>query len=104
MVLETYRRLSQGGLTTRCLMVAPTICSLIALAIVLGNVVEGVSRQADEGTAAHLFQLLMVVQIPLVVGFAAITDWSKPSRPLVILTAQGLAFAAALAALAWSGY
>ncbi len=104
MVLETYRPASHGRLITRGLMVAPIIFSLIALAIVVGNVAAGVPRQADEVTAAHLFQLLMAAQVPLVVGFIAITDWSKPSRPLVGLTAQALAFAAALAVLAWSGY
>ena len=104
MVLQTSRPYGQGELTPRCLIATPIVCSMIALAIVVGNVVAGVPRQADEGIAAHLFQLLMVAQVPLVVGFAAFTDWSKPSRLIVALTAQVLAFAAALAALAWSGY
>ena len=93
-----------GGKINRVLMVAPVVCSLIALAIVLGNVVAGVPRQADEGTAAHLFQLLMVAQVPLVLGFAATADWQRPTRPLLVLVAQALALALALGSLAWSGY
>ena len=104
MVLVRYRPTSHGRLTTRCLMVVPISCSFIALAIVVGNLLAGVPRQADEGAAAHLFQLLMAAQVPLVVGFALTTDWTKPSRPLLVLTAQALAFTAGLVALARSGY
>jgi hypothetical protein len=50
----------------------PLICSGVALAVVLGHVaIYGVVREADEGAAAHLFQLLMVLQAPIVVYFAA---------------------------------
>ena len=49
----------------------PAIMSVAALAIVLGYAAMfGVARQADEGTAAHLWQLLMAGQVPLVAFFA----------------------------------
>ena len=94
----------QGGKINRILMIAPVVCSLIALGLVVGNVAAGVPPQADEGTAAHLFQLLMVAQIPLVIGFVATANWKRPTRPMVVLVTQALAFAVALGSLAWSGY
>ncbi|HEX3431673.1 MAG TPA: hypothetical protein VHT03_12390 [Rhizomicrobium sp.] len=44
--------------------------SLVAFAIVLVVVTTGWERhEADEGTAAHLFQLLIALQIPAVALF-----------------------------------
>ena len=88
----------------RALMVAPIACSILALAIVLGNVAAGVERQADEGGWAHLFQLLIAGQLPLVLLFLATADWSRTGRLLLTLLLQGLAGLCALGALAWSGY
>ena len=49
----------------------PIAFSITALSIVLGYAVMfGVARQADEGTAAHIWQLLMVGQVPIVAFFA----------------------------------
>src|SRR5437762_2923532 len=31
----------------------------------------GIYREADEGTAAHLFQILMPLQVPIIIAFAA---------------------------------
>jgi hypothetical protein len=46
--------------------------SLAALAIVLGHIaLSGTAREADEGMAAHLWQLLMAGQLPLIAFFAA---------------------------------
>ena len=55
--------------------------------------------QTDEGTAAHLFQIMMVAQIPLVAGFV-LTKGTKPlGRILPMLAVQAIAWgAAALAA------
>jgi hypothetical protein len=45
--------------------------SIAALALVVGHIaLVGVARQADEGTAAHLWQLLMAGQVPMVAFFA----------------------------------
>jgi len=49
----------------------PLVMSFAALVTVLAHVVIfGVARQADEGTAAHIFQLLMAGQVPVVAFFA----------------------------------
>ena len=76
----------------------PVTMSLIAFAIVLGHIAMfGAAREADEGTAAHLWQLLMAVQLPIV-GFFAIKWLPQAPRPaLYVLALQALAGLAALA-------
>jgi hypothetical protein len=70
--------------------------SVTALAIVLGYaVVFGVARQADEGAAAHTWQLLMVGQLPIVAFFAIKWLPAQPKEGLLVLALQvGAAFAA----------
>ena len=76
----------------------PVVMSLAALAIVLGHVAMfGAVREADEGTAAHLFQLLMAGQVPIVAFFAIKWLRRTPRQALPVLVLQG---GAALAALA----
>ena len=49
----------------------PLVMSGAALALVLGHAaIFGVVHETDEGTAAHIFQLLMAVQVPIVAFFA----------------------------------
>ena len=49
----------------------PVAMSLAALAFVLAHVaLFGAVREADEGTAAHIFQLLMIAQVPIMAFFA----------------------------------
>ena len=57
----------------------PIAMSLVALALVLGHaVIFGIVHEADEGTAAHIWQILMAAQVPIVVFF--IFKW-LPRRP-----------------------
>jgi hypothetical protein len=45
--------------------------SLAALALVVGHIAMfGVAREADEGTTAHLWEVLMAGQLPVVAYFA----------------------------------
>lgn len=83
---------------------AAILLSLFAVAIVVGNVAAGAKRQADENTWAHLFQLAMVAQPPLLLLFLAKADWRQKEKVILFLCAQILAAAAAFLALAWSGY
>ena len=78
--------------------------SLFAVAIVVGNMAAGAPRQADENAWAHLFQLAMAAQLPLLLLFLALADWRQRQRLLVLLGAQIAAAATAFIALAWSGY
>jgi hypothetical protein len=57
--------------TARLCRFAPLAMSQAALALVLGHAaVYGLVHEADEGAAAHVFQLLMVLQLPLLVFHA----------------------------------
>jgi len=78
--------------------VVPLVMSSVALALVLGHAaLFGVVHEADEGTAAHIFQLLMAAQVPVVAYFAI--KW-LPRAPRQALQVLGLHAGAALAALA----
>ena len=45
--------------------------SIGALATIAGHILtSGIAPQADEGTAAHVWQLLMACQLPVVAWFA----------------------------------
>jgi hypothetical protein len=72
--------------------------SFAALALVLVHTaVYGIVREADEGTPAHIFQLLLVAQLPFVAFFAI--EW-LPRNPRSAMLVLALQAAAALAALA----
>jgi hypothetical protein len=76
----------------------PLAMSSAALATVLAHVVlYGPAREADEGTAAHIFQLLMAAEAPIVALFAI--KW-LPRDPGPALKVLALQVVAALAALA----
>ena len=76
----------------------PLAMSLAALALVLGHVaMYGVAREADEGTAAHLWQLLMAAQVPVVAFFAIKWLPQTPRQALLVLALQAVAALAALA-------
>jgi hypothetical protein len=81
---------------------APVIMSLAALAVLLAHVARyGVVRGADEGAAAHVFQLLMAAQLPIVAFFAIKWIPRGPRQALSVLAVQAGAFAAACAAVFW---
>jgi hypothetical protein len=76
----------------------PLAMSFAALAIVLGYLaVDGVVREPDEGTAAHLWQLLMAGQLPIVAFFAIKWLPQAPKQALAVLALQAIAGLAALA-------
>jgi hypothetical protein len=75
----------------------PLAMSGAALAIVIAYAAMfGVARQADEGTAAHLWQLLMVGQVPVVAFFAIKWLPTERRQTLLVLVLQ---LGAALAAM-----
>ena len=76
----------------------PVAMSVAALAIVLGHVaLFGAVREADEGTAAHVFQLLLIAQLPIVAFFAIKWLPRTPRQALLMLALQAGAGLAALA-------
>ncbi|MBA2306261.1 MAG: hypothetical protein H0W08_27030 [Acidobacteria bacterium] len=78
--------------------VIPVALSFAALATVIVHVaVFGAARETDEGTAAHLWQLFMAAQVPVVAFFAI--KW-LPRSPTPAWQVLALQVGAALAALA----
>ncbi len=76
----------------------PLVMSLAALAVLVGHIVfVGVAREADEGTAAHLWQLLMAGQIPVIAYFAITWLPRRPREVLLVLALQVAAWVAAAA-------
>lgn len=78
----------------------PLAMSLTALALVLGHfAIYGIVPEADEGTPAHLFQILMAGQIPVVAFFAIKWLPRAPKRTLYLLAMQASAGVMAFAAV-----
>src|SRR5690242_15763622 len=76
----------------------PILMSLAALSLVLFHIaLSGTAREADEGTAAHLWQLLMALQIPII-GFFAVRY--LPQHRSGAIAVLGLQFLAGVAAAA----
>lgn len=76
----------------------PVVMSLIALALVIGHIAMfGAAREADEGTAAHLWQLLMAAQVPIIAWFAIKWLPRDPGQAVPVLALQAAAMLAALA-------
>lgn len=70
------------------------LLSVTALIAVLSGYVS--PPQADEGAAAHIFQLAVVAMLPIGVLFFATAEWKQPWR-----SARPLALAAATLVLAF---
>jgi hypothetical protein len=80
----------------------PVASSILLIALGLRHVaIYGLVRETDEGTEAHLFQLLMPLQA-LVIGYFALTWLPRtPRRALVVLGLQIAAAGAVFAAVYW---
>jgi hypothetical protein len=82
----------------------PLVMSLTALAIVMVHIAWfGTAREADEGTAAHLWQILMAGQLPIIAWFAIKWLPRDPRSALVTLVLQALAGVAAMAPVFYLG-
>jgi fucose 4-O-acetylase-like acetyltransferase len=68
--------------------------------LALGTVISGYFQapQTDEGTAAHIFQLSIVLLVPMILLFLVTVDWKKPLRNARVMVlpaaALGIAFEA----------
>jgi hypothetical protein len=74
------------------------------LAVAVHVALFGIVRQADEGTAAHIWQLLMAAQLPIIAFFAIKWLPRQPLRALAVLAIQGVALLAALAPVYLLGF
>ena len=100
----TMNPISLGSVIRKPSAFLPLAMSLTALALVLGYIaLYGVVRQTDEGAVAHLWQLLMAGQVPVVVFFAV--KWlPRALRPtLCVLGLQAGAILASMAPVFFLG-
>jgi hypothetical protein len=80
----------------------PVAMSAAALATVIGYAAMfGTARQADEGAAAHVWQLLMAGQVPVVAFFAIKWLPTEPRQTLLVLALQVGAALAAMFPVWW---
>jgi hypothetical protein len=95
---------SFGAMVRRPSAFLPMAMSLTALALVLGDVaIYGIVREADEGAVAHLWQLLMAGQMP-VLAFFAVRWWPRaPRQTMYVLALQAGAALASMAPVFFLG-
>ena len=75
----------------------PVVMSLLALMLVaIQASIHGVRPERDEGALAHLYQLLVVGQIPVISFFLFRWLRQAPLQGLRVVVAQAFALAAAL--------
>ena len=83
----------------------PIAMSIAALGAVLYHLARfGMAPQADEGAAAHIWQLLMAGQVPVVAFYALKWLPRAPRTALQVLAVQVGAALAALAPVYWLGW
>jgi hypothetical protein len=76
----------------------PMVMSLIALAVLVSHIsISGAVREADEGAIAHIWQILMAGQLPVLVFFAIKWLPRAPRQTAYVLALQA---GAALASMA----
>jgi len=81
----------------RLSQVSGFLIPVAALSLVLVAVTTGWERNlADEGTAAHLFQLLLVMEIPIVALYVATAPERRSPALLATVALQAACVAAAL--------
>ena len=90
-------KMSTPSLLKRPSAFIPLIMSGLALGIVLlALVIYGPTPQADEGAAAHTWQLLIAGQLPFILFFALRWLPQAPGQALVVLVLQAAAGLAAM--------
>ena len=78
----------------------PLAMSLVALSMVLVHfAIFGIVEETDEGTAAHIFQLLIVVQVPFIAFLAFKWLTVAPRQTLFFIVLQGSAVLTAIIAV-----
>src|SRR6266508_1055296 len=76
--------------------------SLAALVLVLGHAaVFGVVHETDEGAAAHIWQILMAAQLPILAYFVITWLPSRPRESLLVLALLAGTWLANFAAVYW---
>lgn len=85
--------------------IIPIGMSLAALGTVLFHIARsGTAPEPDEGAAAHIWQLLMAGQVPVLAFYAIKWLPRAPAKALQVLAVQFAAAVSALAPVYWLGW
>jgi hypothetical protein len=80
---------------------APILLSILALTLIAQGVIQfGTAMPTDEGLKSQIFQIVMLLQIPLIALFAFTADWSARGRTLRMLALQAGGWLTAVGAVA----
>jgi hypothetical protein len=90
---ESVMEIDMGKKPSAMIPVVMSLAALVLIAIQFG--IHGVAPERDEGTVAHLWQLLMVAQLPVIAFFAF--RWLRRAtwQAVTVLFVQALAWATA---------
>jgi hypothetical protein len=89
---------SFGNVVRQPSALVPLAMAMTALAVVLLHIaVYGAVREADEGPTAHIWQLLMVAQLPALLVFGIRWLPKAPKQAMGVLVLLGAAILAAMA-------
>lgn len=88
---------------TALIPIAMSLAALIMTLTYVASVGVAAAHQPDEGTPAHLFQLLMAGQLPIIAFFAIKWLPLAPKQALQVLALQFCAGVAACAPVYWLG-
>lgn len=85
--------------------IIPLLMSCGAFLLIVGVLATvGATHQPDEGTPARVFQLLILLQVPVAALFALKWLPRSPRPALLVLLLQVGAVLAAMATIAWLEY
>jgi len=81
---------------------APITMSLLALGLVMFQIsLYGITHEPDEGAAAHIFQILIAAQLPVIVLFAVRFIPKEPKNSIAVIGLQILAGLMAVSPVWW---
>lgn len=92
--------MTQQKTNTLC-AIAPIALSVLACVWVLGNVAGGARSGGDEGLGFHVFWLLILAQLPLVIGYLLTAEWKRRSQVTARIALQAAALVLAFAPVAY---
>lgn len=85
----------------RICMIVPPVLSLMACVWVLGNVAGGVPQPADEGIGFRVFWLLILAQMPFILGYLVTANWKRHAAIAARLVLQAAALVLAFSPVAY---
>ena len=80
----------------------PLAMPLVAFAFLLSYVtIFGIVHHADEGAPAHIFQLIMIAQMPIIAYFGIKWLPKRPKQSLLVLALQTVAWIIPIMLVIW---